>query len=265
MTEATPTALSLDAIRARLDALDAEMLDLLDQRAGIAREVAAAKAAAGDADKFALRPGRETQLIRRLLDRPHDHATASLIVRVWREVISDSLWRQGPFHLSVFGGRNEARVTEAARMRFGTAPPLSLVAKPEEALAAARTVGGVAILSLSSDTPWWGRLLAEPQLKVFCALPCLAAWGPMNALAVANVEIEPSGDDRTFWVTDAAGREAIEDALSKDGVAAELVTEAGGLKLFALAGYYQANDERLARAPGRLSGVIGAAPAPFDV
>jgi hypothetical protein len=61
------------------------------------------------------------------------------------------------------------------------------------------------------------------------------------------------------------GREAIEDALSKDGVAAELVTEAGGLKLFALAGYYQANDERLARAPGRLSGVIGAAPAPFDV
>ena len=57
----------------------------------------------------------------------------------------------------------------------------------------------------------------------------------------------------------------MEEALSRDGVAADLVAEAGGLKLFALAGYYQREDERLARAPGRLTGVIGAAPAPLDV
>ena len=39
----------------------------------------------------------------------------------------------------------------------------------------------------------------------------------------------------------------------------------GRLKLFGLLGYYQVNDERLASAPGRLTGVIGAAPAPMDV
>ena len=49
------------------------------------------------------------------------------------------------------------------------------------------------------------------------------------------------------------------------GVAATLLADSGGLKLFSLAGFYQADDERLARAPGRLSGVIGAAPEPFDV
>jgi histidinol-phosphate aminotransferase len=43
------------------------------------------------------------------------------------------------------------------------------------------------------------------------------------------------------------------------------VVEAGGLKLCLLAGFYQGDDPRLARAPGRLSGVIGAAPAPLDV
>jgi hypothetical protein len=48
-------------------------------------------------------------------------------------------------------------------------------------------------------------------------------------------------------------------------VAATLLVETGGLKLFMLAGYHQADDPRLARAPGRLSGVIGAAPAPLDV
>jgi hypothetical protein len=101
---------------------------------------------------------------------------------------------------------------------------------------------------------------------VFAALPYLAAWGPMAALAVADVDIEPTGFDSTFWVTDAPGPAApVEEALSRDGAAATLVAEAGGLKLFKLAGFYQANDARLARAPGRLSGVIGAAPAPLDV
>ncbi|HEY0436941.1 MAG TPA: chorismate mutase, partial [Phenylobacterium sp.] len=139
------------------------------------------------------------------------------------------------------------------------------VAKPEDAIAEARSLGGVGVCALTPDSAWWGRLLAEPKLRVFAALPCLAAWGPMSALAVAEVEVEPTGDDRTFWVTDAPGpARAIEEALSRDGVAAGLLAETGGLKLFKLAGFYQAGDERLARAPGKLSGVIGAAPAPLD-
>src|SRR6185437_9412461 len=171
-----------------------------------------------------------------------------------------------PFRLAVWGGRDAARTTELARLRFGAAPPLAQVARPEDALAIARHTGGVAVLGLSGDSAWWARLLAEPKLRVFAALPCLAAWGPLGALAVADVPVEPTGDDRTFWVTDAPGpAAAIEEAMSRDGVAATLLVEAGGLKLFKLAGYYQPSDERLARAPGRLSGVIGAAPAPLDV
>ena len=132
--------------------------------------------------------------------------------------------------------------------------------------AAARAPGGVAVCALAPDNAWWGRLLAEPKLRVFTTLPCLAAWGPMGALAVADVPVEPTGDDRTFWVTDAAQpARAVEEALSRDGVAATALLEAGGLKLFVLAGFYQPDDPRLARAPGRLSGVIGAAPAPLDV
>ena len=38
------------------------------------------------------------------------------------------------------------------------------------------------------------------------------------------------------------------------------IKPSGGLKLFALAGYVQADDGRLGEAPGSLTGVIGAAP-----
>lgn len=262
----TSAAPSLEAVRQRIDALDTEMLRLVDERASLARVVAAAKHAAGDGDRFGLRPAREAAILRRLISSDRKGASPGLIVRVWRELMGDSLAGQGPYHLSVWGGRDPGRAVELTRQGFGGAPPLQVAAKAEDALAAARTPGGVAICVLAPDSAWWGRLLAEPAIKVFAILPCLNAWGPMSALAVAAVDVEPTGDDRTFWVTDApASASAIEDALSRDGVAAELVSEAGGLKLFMLAGYYQRDDERLARAPGRLNGVIGAAPGPLDV
>src|SRR6185312_16429620 len=236
---ATGTPPSLDEVRRRIDAIDAELLRLVGERARIAHEVAAAKAAAGDAGRFGLRPGREALLLRKLL-AGRNGASAGLIVRIWRELIGDSLATQGPFHLTVWGGRDTARAVELARLRFGAAPTLRQVARPEDALAAARSLGGVAVCALNPDSAWWGRLLAEPKLKVFAALPCLAAWGPLGALAVGEVEVEPTGADNTFWVTDAAqASAAIVEGLGRDGVAATLLVEAGGLKLFLLPGFYQ--------------------------
>ncbi|KDP93551.1 hypothetical protein ER13_17975, partial [Brevundimonas sp. EAKA] len=78
-----------------------------------------------------------------------------------------------------------------------------------------------------------------------------------SAAAAARV----SGDDRSFWVTDSGLSDArIVEALGEAGLAAEPLAAAGGLKLFLLAGYVQAEDGRLSAAPGRLTGVIGAAP-----
>ncbi|MFI4965039.1 MAG: chorismate mutase [Caulobacterales bacterium] len=257
---------SLDEVRRRIDAIDAELLRLVVERAGLAHVVKAAKAASGEAGRFGLRPAREALLLRRLLSEAGGGASPGLIVRIWRELIGDSLATQGPFRLAVWGGRDPARAVEVARLRFGAAPALRQVARPEDAVAEARALGGVGVGALTADNAWWGRLLAEPKLKVFAALPCLAAWGPLCALAVAEVEVEPTGADNTFWVTDAGqSASSVVEALSRDGVAATLLVEAGGLKLFLLAGFYQADDPRLARAPGKLCGVIGAAPAPLDV
>src|SRR6185369_9043912 len=131
----------------------------------------------GDAGRFGLRPARETQVLRRLLAARGAAARPALVVRIWRELMADSLSLQGPFHVSVWGGRDPGRAMELTRMRFGAAPQVRQAAKPEEALAAARTRGGVAVAALTPDSAWWGRLLAEPRLKVFTTLPCLAAWG----------------------------------------------------------------------------------------
>jgi chorismate mutase len=257
---------SLSAVRARIDEVDDALLKLVEERAELAGAVAAAKAAQGDSGRFGLRPAREAQVLRRLLAEPRAAAKAALIVRIWRELMGDSLALQGPFQITAWGDGELARTVELARFRFGASPTLAHARTPEEAIAAARKLGGVGVLSLAHGDPWWAKLLAEPKVRVFSALPCLKAWGPMSALAVADAPIEPSGSDETFWVTDAPGAaEPIVQALAKDGVAACQAAAARGLRLFKLAGFYQPDDPRLARAPGRLTGVIGAAPTPLDV
>lgn len=265
MPDAPAKPMTLDEVRARIDAIDAELLPLIDERAAMAHQVAAAKRAAGADQAFGLRPAREAQLLRKLLAKPRDAASARLIVRVWREMIGESLALQGPFSLAVWGGRDPGRAVELARDRFGAAPHLTQVGRPEDAVAGARMLGAVGVLALTHDTAWWGRLLAEPKVRIFASLPCLNAWGTPEAFAVADVHVEPTGADQTYWVTDSpkSGYD-IADGFSKDGVAARQIAEHGGLKLFSLAGFYMADDERLKRAPGRLTGVIGAAPDPFE-
>ena len=265
---AGPKPPTLDQVRARIDAVDAELLRLIDERASLAEQVAAAKRLTDDTGKFALRPAREAQVLRRLLALQRRAADPGLIARIWAELMGHSLNRQGPFHLAVWGGRGgAARVTELARQRFGQAVYLHSVDKPELLLSEAKTLGGVGVGLLNNESAWWARLLVESKLTAFAVLPALATWGAPEALAVAEVEMEPSGEgDETLWVTDSAKPSwEIEIALSGDGVAAKLIAEANGLKLFSLAGFYMKSDERLARAPGSLTGVIGAAPAPFDL
>lgn len=141
--------------------------------------------------------------------------------------------------------------------RYGLAARMA--GRPEAALAAARD-GGRALMDLTAASAWWGRLLAEPELRVVAALPDHGAGHP-RALMVQRAESGPTGDDRTFWVTDSPLPAArIVAALGDSGLAASPLIEAGGLKLFALAGYVQASDGRLSDAPGSLHGVIGAAP-----
>jgi len=130
---------------------------------------------------------------------------------------------------------------------------------PEQALTAVRD-GARALMDLTPGKAWWGRLLAEPALRVVAALPD-DRHGQPRTLMVQRAEPGPTGDDRTFWATDSKTPDGrIIESLGALGLAASPLIAAGGLKLFMLAGYVQAEDGRLSSAPGSLSGVIGAAP-----
>ncbi|MDZ7749236.1 MAG: prephenate dehydratase [Halofilum sp. (in: g-proteobacteria)] len=77
----------LEAVRARIDELDRQILELVSQRAGCAHEVAGIKRAAGETLNFA-RPEREARLLRELAASNPGPLEAAAVSRIFREVIS---------------------------------------------------------------------------------------------------------------------------------------------------------------------------------
>ncbi|WGM32304.1 hypothetical protein [Brevundimonas sp. NIBR11] len=141
--------------------------------------------------------------------------------------------------------------------RFGLSA--KAVADPDAALAQTAK-GARALIDVANGRPWWGKLLARPDLRVIAALPDDRNGVP-STLMIAAQPTGPTGDDRTFWVTDSCLSDArIVEALASCGFVGQPLASASGLKLFMLAGYVQAEDGRLSSAPGSLSGVIGSAP-----
>jgi chorismate mutase / prephenate dehydratase len=78
---------SLEDLRERIDALDAQILELLNQRARIAIDVGDVKRAAEAAPQF-FRPEREAQVIRRLSEANTGPLPTEGVANIFREVMS---------------------------------------------------------------------------------------------------------------------------------------------------------------------------------
>lgn len=265
-----PSPLSLTELRLRIDAIDAELLRLVDERSGLARDIAAAKAReGGDANACLLRPDREAMLLRKLTGKPRVAASDAAVVAIWRELISESLRIQGEdqggLHLDFWAGDASGQLVKWSRERFGAAPSEAGLAEPVQVIAAARDPRHIGILSLDARAgAWWARLLAEPQVRVICALPERTPERP-KGFAIGALKPEPTGDDVSYWVSDSRLSEAaLTELLGQRGLAAEWLCSTGGMKLFGLSGFVQEDDSRLdskaEKALGSLSGVIGTSP-----
>lgn len=193
-------------------------------------------------------PDASTLALRALLAEADDVHQAAMLRALWGRI-------------EAYGGPSLVVSGPAAQLlaadRFGLSA--RALGDPEAALVQV-TAGAHALIDVATARPWWGKLLARPELRVIAALPD-DRHGLPAALRVAALPTGPTGDDRTFWVTDSRlGEARIIEALAACGFVARALTSAGGLKLFMLAGYVQAEDGRLSAAPGALKGVIGAAP-----
>ena len=106
----------LKAVRDRIDALDEQIQDLINERAVCAQTVATLKNG-GDAASF-YRPEREAAILRKILARNQGPLSGEEMARLFREIMSACLALEQPLRIAYLGP--EGTFTQAAALKhFG--------------------------------------------------------------------------------------------------------------------------------------------------
>lgn len=206
------------------------------ERQALVQQVGAVK---GDraAGALALRPAREALILRRLLAQAGQLPSA-MVVAIWRELLAAGSRAQTPFAVAVWAPERHAGVWEIAREHFGSSTPLLPVEGAAQALRLLEAPAGdgtarLAVLPLPDETDlWWQGLLAAsaPDLRICARLPfCPRAGRSAGAVVVANLPLEPSGDDLTVLALETTldlSRGRLVDALTRGGLAPRWVVTA---------------------------------------
>lgn len=199
MTIANSNPRTIDTLREEIDALDEELLALIERRLDLAASIAQAKGeetTPEDGEELLLRPAREASVIARLgaMTRriPKDSITA-----IWRELMAINLQAQRPIEIALHASRHPERMHLMARARFGTILPVRASASPEMALAKARAGRAIALIEIG-DGDWWTDLVDDPELTIIDGL--LGEGGRGSALAVGRLSPDRLFEDRSFAI-----------------------------------------------------------------
>lgn len=198
---------ALDELRREIDGIDDAIHDLLMRRTRVVEQIRVAKGA--ERERVFLRPGREAVIVRRLVARHTGPLPHGVLVRIWREMISSLTRLQGAFAVSVYAPDDRrGGFWDIARDHFGSFTPMAAVPSPVAAVRAVTdgtaTVGVVPIPAEDDADPWWPLLMSDdPKTpRVVARLPFCgrgnARGDDSDALVLAQIPHEPTGDDRTL-------------------------------------------------------------------
>ena len=110
-------AAKLESVRARIDAVDEQIHQLLNERAKLAQAVGISKSREGHTVDF-YRPEREAQVLRRARERNRGPLRDEEVVRLFREIMSACLAQQEPLKVGYLGPEGTFS-EQAMRKHFG--------------------------------------------------------------------------------------------------------------------------------------------------
>ncbi len=278
---------SLADLRREIDVLDDQIQDLLRRRAEAVQRVAVTKRSQGGDDGVFLRPGREAQILRRLLERHRNGLPAPAVVRIWREMISSLYELQAPMRVAVHAPNKSAARWDLARDFYGSTTPMQLCTTATAVMRAVSsqpaTLGVMAMPEDGEKEVWWPLLAsrAEDTPRIVACLPFVpnprGRFAELGAYVIARTPAEESGEDCTLIVVymneEAPSLARLSGLLAQAGFEGRVLAQHRGTSgvarmLVEVAGFVAEGDARLgaftAADPALIADavVIGAYPVP---
>jgi len=191
---------TLNDLRARIDAIDERIHQLLIERGSVIDALIEAKGT-GDGG-VAFRPQREAEMMRRLVGRHRGSLPLATVEHLWREIITTFTYMQAPFRLVVDYGRDPAAIHDLARFAFGFSVELVRAGSPTDVVATVAATGSdLGLVPLGDGrfaSPWWRALSMERGPRIMALWPFIAGKGiPADAGAaiVSPTLPEPAPPD----------------------------------------------------------------------
>ena len=224
-------ASDLTALRQNIDRIDESVHRLLIERGEIIENLIATKARQGGGSAF--RPGREAEMMRRLVQRHTGLLPLDTIESIWRIIIGTFTYVQSNYAVHVDVSAGDAAMRDSARFHFGFTAPYVPHHGPQAVIdAVENSVGDLGLLRVAGgvgDGAWWSRL-AEPNAPKIIArlpfvdrpdhpagIPLFVVSKPLVEAAATDVQLFAARLDR--W------RESLPDAIREAG--GRLVGNAG--------------------------------------
>ena len=162
---------SLDALRDEIDRIDRDLHARLIERGEIIDRLIAVKARQPGASAF--RPGREADMMRRLVTRHRGILPLATVESIWRIIISTFTYVQAPYTVHADIGRDDARMRDSARFHFGFTVPLATHDGADAVIVAvAAAAGDLGLVRADgAKAPWWHTLTAPDAPKIIARLP----------------------------------------------------------------------------------------------
>ncbi len=182
----------LKDLRKEIDAIDEQLISLLKQRMKVVKRVGALKKK--DDIKFFIRSAREADMIKNLLKKSGKNLPKSLVVDIWRKLITAANMYEQPLHIASQHPEQEILLreyynSEVPITHFKKAKDVIYALENEEALI------GIFALPPHHKEEWW-KILPE-HLCVFTQIPFVAK-SEIKLVAIAAKEPEKSNNDITL-------------------------------------------------------------------
>ena len=198
------TTHSLDDLRREIDEIDDAIHDLILRRADIVKHVASAK----KGSVLPIRPAREASMLRRLHDRHGGSFPLSALARMWHEMIAAFTMTQATYKIAVFADGAHHTLWDLARDQFGSQTPMTAMETRREVvqhvLSGDADVGVLPPPEESEDKPWWTQLAVAGAPVIVQRMPFAGVGNvrgvPAEAVAIANLDLEPTGKDISYLV-----------------------------------------------------------------
>jgi chorismate mutase len=168
-----PPEIDLATLRVDIDRIDAEMHRLLMERGEIIDRLIQVKARQGGGSAF--RPGREADMMRRLVQRHKGLLPLDTVEGIWRIIISTFTYVQAHYRVHVDASAGDAPMRDTTRFHFGFTVPYIPQATAENVVNAVSISSGdlgiVPIEMALGSSPWWQKLHGKDAPKIIARLP----------------------------------------------------------------------------------------------